>query len=145
MSKCIVSIKRLSKDAVLPKYQTEEASGMDLVSVEDHCIYRQSLAMVRTGISISIPCGYEGQIRSRSGIAVMHNIVVLHGIGTIDSDYRGEIVVPLFNHGCKTVDILAGTRIAQLVISPVIKACVMDVEDLPKILRGCGGFGSTGK
>jgi len=156
-----LKIKLLHPDAQIPKYQTTGASGMDL-----HCIgspdwancYGRiyinrewttltpgSRALFSTGISLSIPPGYEGQIRPRSGWALKNGITVLNSPGTIDSDYKGEIKVLLINLGHESVEIKRGDRIAQLVIAPVVKAELVLVDDLETSARGDSGFGSSGK
>lgn len=155
-------IKLLHPDAQIPKYQTTGASGMDL-----HCVDAQdcwggaliwygtagcisiltpgSRALFSTGISLSIPPGYEGQIRPRSGWALKDGITVLNSPGTIDSDYKGEIKVLLINLGHESVEIKRGDRIAQLVIAPVVKAELVLVSELETSARGAGSFGSSGR
>jgi dUTP pyrophosphatase len=154
--------KRLHPDAVLPAYQTDGAAGMDLSAIEDATIPPASgrkvqmtdhvdfrgfpRTLIGTGIALTIPPGYEGQIRPRSGLAVKHGITVLNSPGTIDADYRGEIKVLLINLGQEAVTIQRGDRIAQLVIAPVARAALADIGDreLSATVRGVGGFGSTG-
>tara|TARA_B100000945_G_scaffold313434_1_gene309520 strand:+ start:266 stop:703 length:438 start_codon:yes stop_codon:yes gene_type:complete len=142
-----VLVKKLNIKAELPKYKTEGSSGMDLMAlIENPIIIKpQNSAIVPTGLSIAIPKDVEVQIRPRSGLAAKSNISVLNTPGTIDSDYRGEIKIILFNHGKEEFIINNNDRIAQMILMPVLKAEFEEVEELPKTLRGSGGFGSTGK
>ena len=142
-----VLVKKLNIKAELPKYKTEGSSGMDLMAlIENPIIIKpQNSAIVPTGLSIAIPKDVEVQIRPRSGLAAKSNISVLNTPGTIDSDYRGEIKIILFNHGKENFVINNNDRIAQMILMPIVKAEFEEVENLPKTLRGSGGFGSTGK
>ena len=142
-----VLIKKLNPAVILPNYKTSGASGADLMAFINNPIKiePQSSCLVPTGISIAFSEGYEIQIRPRSGLAAKNNISVLNTPGTIDSDYRGEIKVILFNHGIKDFIINNKDRIAQMVLMPVHKIDFEEVKDLPDTLRGKGGFGSTGK
>ena len=142
-----VLVKKLNIKAELPKYKTEGSSGMDLMAlIENPIIIKpQNSAIVPTGLSIAIPKDVEVQIRPRSGLAAKYSISVLNTPGTIDSDYRGEIKIILFNHGKEEFIINNNDRIAQMILMPIIKAEFEEVENLPKTLRGSGGFGSTGK
>ena len=142
-----VLIKKLNSKVQLPKYKTDGSSGMDLMAFIENSINikPQQSALIPTGISIAIPEDTEIQIRPRSGLAAKSSISVLNTPGTIDSDYRGEIKIILFNHGKEEFVINNNDRIAQMILMPVIKAEFEEVEDLPKTLRGTGGFGSTGK
>ena len=142
-----VLIKKLNSKVQLPKYKTDGSSGMDLMAfIEDSInIKPQESALIPTGISIAIPEDTEVQIRPRSGLAVKSSISVLNTPGTIDSDYRGEIKIILFNHGKEEFIINNNDRVAQMILMPIIKAEFEEVENLPKTLRGSGGFGSTGK
>ena len=128
-----------------PEYQSEGAAGADLVHAgADPLILRPGeRVLVPTGVRLAVPQGYEGQVRARSGLAVRKGLTVLNAPGTIDSDYRGEIAVPLINHGDEPVTVQPGERIAQLVIAPVIRARFV-AADLDSTERGDGGFGSTG-
>lgn len=144
MRKIKVKIKRINP-LPLPKYQTPDASGLDLYSAEDKIIKKKSFAIVRTGIAIEIPKGYEAQVRPRSGLAKNYGIGILNSPGTIDADYRGEIMVILFNISNKNFKIKRGERIAQLVFSPVAKVEWVEVKELKKSKRNKGGFGHTGK
>ncbi len=141
-----VLIKRLSKQVSLPKYETIGSSGMDLsANIHDNLkIEPGKTVIIPTGLALSIPKGYEAQIRPRSGLAAKNKISVLNTPGTIDADYRGEIKVILINHGNEPFKIEKGSRIAQIVICPVVKAQLVEVDDLNITERGDGGFGSTG-
>tara|TARA_B100001939_G_scaffold214888_1_gene184803 strand:+ start:317 stop:757 length:441 start_codon:yes stop_codon:yes gene_type:complete len=141
-----ILIKRLSKNINLPKYETEGSSGMDLAADITSTINIKpgESSIIPTGISVSIPVNYEIQIRPRSGLAAKNQISVLNTPGTIDADYRGEIKVILINLGNKTFKVEKGLRIAQMVLCPIEKAKIREVEDLEKTDRGSGGFGSTG-
>ena len=142
-----VLVKKLNPKAELPKYKTEGSSGMDLMALIENPIKikSQNSALIPTGLSIAIPEDTEIQIRPRSGLAAKSNISVLNTPGTIDSDYRGEIKIILFNHGKEEFTIKNNDRIAQMILMPVLKAEFQEVEELPKTVRGSGGFGSTGK
>jgi len=141
-----ILIKRLSKNISLPKYETEGSSGMDLTANVNKVIEIQpgKSEIIPTGLAISIPKNYEIQIRPRSGLAAKNQISVLNTPGTIDEDYRGEIKVILINLGEKKFVIEKGLRIAQMVLCPVIKAELEEVDELDETKRGSGGFGSTG-
>ena len=142
-----VLVKKLNPKIQLPSYKTEGSSGMDLMAFIESSIKiaPNSSALVPTGISVAISNDVEIQIRPRSGLAVKSNISVLNTPGTIDSDYRGEIKVILFNHGSKEFVVKNKDRIAQMILMPVLKVNFEEVDDLPETLRGSGGFGSTGK
>ena len=142
-----ILIKRLSKEVPLPKYETQGSSGLDLsANIESSInIDPGKKEIIPTGIAISVPKGFEVQIRPRSGLAAKHNVTVLNTPGTIDSDYRGELKVILINHGQATFKIEKGFRIAQMVLCPVLKAKFEEVDNLDDTERGKGGFGSTGK
>ena len=142
-----VLIKKLNPKVELPKYKTEGSSGMDLMALIEKPIKikPQSSALISTGLSIAIPEDTEVQIRPRSGLAAKSSISVLNTPGTIDSDYRGEIKIILFNHGKEEFTVNNMDRIAQMILTPVLKAEFEEVEELPKSVRGSGGFGSTGK
>ena len=142
-----VLIKKLNSKVQLPKYKTDGSSGMDLIAFIESPINikPQESALIPTGISIAIPKNTEVQIRPRSGLAAKSSMSVLNAPGTIDSDYRGEIKIILFNHGKEEFIINNNDRVAQMILMPIIKAEFEEVEDLPKTLRGSGGFGSTGK
>ena len=142
-----VLIKRLNSAVKLPEYKTIGASGMDLIAFTDKSIKVKSKtsALIPTGITVAFSNNYEIQIRPRSGLAAKNNITVLNAPGTIDSDYRGEIKVIIYNHGYDDFIINNGDRIAQMILSPVIKMELEETDDLPETLRGEKGFGSTGK
>ena len=141
-----ILIKRLSKNIPLPKYETEGSSGMDLAANIEQAIEIKpgKSVIIPTGLALSIPKNYEIQIRPRSGLAAKNQISVLNTPGTIDEDYRGEIKVILINLGEKKFKIEKGLRIAQMVLCPVIKAELEEVDVLDETKRGFGGFGSTG-
>ena len=141
-----ILIKRLSKEIALPKYETDGSSGMDLAANLSSSvnIAPGRSEIIPTGLAISIPKGYEIQIRPRSGLAAKNNITVLNTPGTIDADYRGEIKVILINLGNEPFKVESGVRIAQMVICPIVKAQLKEVEDLDETKRGVSGFGSTG-
>tara|TARA_B110000967_G_C18693882_1_gene464420 strand:+ start:152 stop:592 length:441 start_codon:yes stop_codon:yes gene_type:complete len=141
-----IQIKKLSNSVSTPKYETPGSSGMDVAAhIEDNIIIDPGeKALVSTGLSISIPVGYEVQIRPRSGLAAKKSITVLNSPGTIDADYRGEIKVILINLGKKKFVVKNGERIAQMVVCPVIQASLDEVKELSDTARGSGGFGSTG-
>ena len=132
----------------LPKYETHGAAGLDLLAAikenKKILIPPSKAEMIPTGIAIAVPIGYEAQIRPRSGLASKNGITVLNSPGTIDSDYRGEILVMLINHSKKDFEILRGMRIAQMVIMPIIRVEIEEVDSLSSSIRGTDGFGSTG-
>jgi dUTP pyrophosphatase len=142
-----VLIKKLNSSVVLPKYKSSGASGMDLMAFIEKPIKLPSYSscLIPTGIAIAFPEEYEIQIRPRSGLAAKKNITVLNTPGTIDSDYRGEIKIILFNLGKEEFIIKNQDRVAQMILTPVIKMELEETNDLPDTLRGEGGFGSTGK
>ena len=141
-----VLIKRLSNDVKLPKYETDDSSGMDLAAnIEEQIkILPGKASIIPTGISLAVPKNFEIQIRPRSGLAAKKQITVLNTPGTIDADYRGEIKVILINLGNEVFTIEKGSRIAQMVLCPITKAVLKEVSDLDETIRGSGGFGSTG-
>ncbi|WP_075501256.1 dUTP diphosphatase [Candidatus Pelagibacter communis] len=142
-----VLVKKLSPEVQLPTYKTSGASGMDLMACLKSTIKIEpkSSCLIPTGLSIAFSEDYEVQIRPRSGLAAKNNISVLNTPGTIDSDYRGEIKVIIYNHGNDHFLINNGDRIAQMVLLPIVKMELEETSDLPKSIRGEGGFGSTGK
>ena len=142
-----VLIKKLSPEVQLPSYKTSGASGMDLMAFikSSITIKPKTSFLIPTGLSIAFSENYEIQIRPRSGLAAKSNISVLNTPGTIDSDYRGEIKVIIYNHGNNDFLINNGDRIAQMILTPVVKMQLEETMDLPKTIRGIGGFGSTGK
>ena len=141
-----ILIKRLSDKVVLPKYETEGSSGLDLAAHinENIEIKPGSSAIIPTGIAVSIPKNFEIQIRPRSGLAAKNQISVLNTPGTIDADYRGELKVILINLSDKVFVVEKGLRIAQMVLCPVVKVTLKEVTELENTERGSGGFGSTG-
>jgi dUTP pyrophosphatase len=142
-----VLIKKLNSSVEIPTYKTSGASGMDLMAFTNQPIKLEpnSSCIIPTGLSIAFSENFEIQIRPRSGLAAKNNITVLNTPGTIDSDYRGEIKVILFNHGKTNFIINNKDRIAQMILVPVIKMSLEETDNLPETLRGKGGFGSTGK
>ena len=142
-----VLIKKLSPEVELPVYKTSGASGMDLMAFIEQPIkiLPNSSCLVPTGLSMAFSEDYEVQIRPRSGLAAKKNITVLNTPGTIDSDYRGEIKIILFNHGKEDFIINNKDRVAQMILTPIIKMELEETANLPDTLRGEGGFGSTGK
>lgn len=149
MKEIKIKIHRITNDfseIPLPEYATEGSSGLDLrAAVENEMIIEKGkVALVPTNFRVEIPAGYEIQVRPRSGLAAKHNIGVLNSPGTIDSDYRGEVKVILFNFGDQDFVIKRGDRIAQMVLSKVYKAVFEESDDLNESNRGAGGFGHTG-
>ena len=140
-------IKKLHKNIILPEYKTDGSSGMDLMANVEHTvkILPGEKKIISTGIMVAIPEQYEIQIRPRSGLAAKNGISVLNTPGTIDSDYRGEIKVILINLGKDIFQINKNDRIAQMIVCPIIKVELKEVESLPETARGEGGFGSTNK
>ena len=142
-----VLIKKLDPSVKLPEYKTSGASGLDLMAFtkEPIEIKPKTSSLIPTGLSVAFSENYEIQIRPRSGLAAKKNITVLNTPGTIDSDYRGEIKVIIYNHGDENFLVNNGDRIAQMVLTPVVKMELEEVNNLPESIRGKGGFGSTGK
>lgn len=140
-------IKRLNESAHLPTYQTAGAAGMDLHAALEHPINigRGDIVPVPLGFAMAIPEGFEAQIRPRSGLASRHGITLPNAPGTIDCDYRGEVIVPLINLGREVFTVEPGMRIAQMVIAPVSRVDVLESDGLDSTERGDGGFGSTGR
>ena len=142
-----VLFKRLNQKAKLPSYKTSGSSGMDLMACVDESITIKpnELKLIPTGIAIAIPEDMEVQIRPRSGLAAKSSISVLNTPGTIDSDYRGELKIILFNHGKDEFTVNDEDRVAQMVLMPILKVEIEETNELPETIRGSGGFGSTGK
>jgi len=141
-------IKKLHEDAVIPKYATEGSVAFDICALEDNIlIYGMGVRLIRTGLAVSIPEGYEMNVRARSGLSIKYpNYIAITGGGTIDSDYRGEIKVPIvINNSKSRWDIKKGDRIAQCLIKKVEYVLMEEVDELDETKRGTGGFGSTGK
>lgn len=167
MHQPIVRIHRLRPDAAVPAYQTEHAAGMDLSACMDGPVTLDPgrIAVIPCGFAMSLPPGWEGQVRPRSGLASRHGVTLPNAPGTIDADYRGEVKVPLINLGPAAFTITPGMRIAQMVVAPVARAAIVETDDLDSgadraridvrstgsgtftptgRVRGAGGFGSTG-
>ena len=142
-----VLVKKLNPSVQLPSYETIGSSGMDLKACIEKPINLEpkNSCLVPTGLAVAFPEKYEIQIRPRSGLAAKNNISVLNTPGTIDSDYRGELKIILFNHGNENFVINDNDRVAQMVLTPIIKMELEEVNELPISVRGIGGFGSTGK
>ncbi len=142
-----ILVKKLNPNVQLPAYKTSGASGVDLMAFIDQPIKisPNSSCIVPTGLSLAFSEDYEIQIRPRSGLAAKNNITVLNTPGTIDSDYRGEIKIILFNHGSEEFIINKNDRVAQMILMPVVKMKLEETDTLPESVRGKGGFGSTGK
>ncbi len=148
MDNITVSLKRRPEcaDIPLPSYETAGSAGMDLAAAVDGevVVGPGERRLIPCGFHIALPAGYEAQVRPRSGLAVKHGISLVNTPGTIDSDYRGEVKVPIINHGAAAFTITRGMRIAQMVVAPVSRAQLQEVDDLPETGRGEGGFGHTG-
>ena len=138
--------RKIHPEAIEPQYQTAGAAGLDLHARIPHEIYLQPGVRFScpTGIGIEVPSGFEAQVRARSGLSIKHGISLANGVGTVDADFRGEICALLINHGDQAFRIEPGMRIAQLVISPVVRVDMMREDALSDTARGEGGFGSTG-
>lgn len=149
MSRPQILVKRLAhgQGLKLPAYESEQAAGLDLPAAVDETLTIQpgGIVMVPTGLALAIPPGFEGQVRPRSGLAIKKGVTVVNAPGTIDADYRGEVMVGLINLGLEAVEIARGDRVAQLIIAPVTQAELAETDELPASGRGQGGFGSTGK
>ena len=139
-----LKIVKLKSSAVIPRYEHYGDSGMYLISIEEVEIKSYESKLIKTGISIELPPNTEAQIRPRSGLALKHQITVLNTPGTIDEGYRREIGVVLINHGSISFKVLPGMRIAQMVIMPIIRVEIEEVDSLSSSIRGTDGFGSTG-
>ena len=142
-----VLVKKLDPKVQLPSYKTEGSSGMDLMAFDENPIKiaPNTSELIPTGLTVAIPNDLEIQIRPRSGLAAKSSIGVLNAPGTIDSDYRGELKIILFNHSKKDFVVNNNDRVAQMVLLPVLKVDFEEVDELPDTLRGSGGFGSTGR
>jgi dUTP pyrophosphatase len=142
-----VQFRRMRPDAIVPRYMTANAAGMDLCAAIDAAVELApgERAAISTGLAMAIPDGFEGQVRPRSGLAREHGVTVVNAPGTIDADFRGTVQVLLVNLGKHTVSINPKDRIAQLVIAPVVQAECVEVDELSTTERGPGGFGSTGR
>lgn len=144
MQKVKVKILKLVESARLPRYEHEGDAGLDLFAIAPQTIPPGETALINTGIAIELPHNTEAQVRPRSGLALKHSLTVLNTPGTIDAGYRGEISIIMINHGKQPFQVLAGMKIAQMVIAPVIRAELEEVERLSESVRGEGGFGSSG-
>ena len=149
MSALSVAIRKLphGQDLDLPEPATAHAAGVDLRAAvtDDLIIPPGNQALIPAGISIALPVGFEAQVRPRSGLAVKHGVTVLNAPGTIDADYRGEVMVILINHGARPFRVSRGMRIAQMVVAPIVAVAWEECARLPETARGGGGFGSTGE
>jgi len=142
-----VRVRRLRDSARIPAYQSEHAAGMDLCADLDAPLFMapRERRAVATGIALEIPPGYEGQVRPRSGRALAEGLALVNSPGTIDADFRGEVKILLVNLGERAIEIRPGDRIAQLVVAPVSRVAIVEVENLEPTSRGSGGFGHTGR
>jgi dUTP pyrophosphatase len=144
----ILPIRRLpgAEDLPLPEYKSNQAAAMDLAAAVPSSVTLGpgSRALIPCGFSIAVPEGFEGQVRPRSGLAARHGVTVVNAPGTIDADYRGEVMVALVNHGASPFVVERGMRIAQLLVAPVPRVTWSEVDELPPSVRGEGGFGHTG-
>jgi dUTP pyrophosphatase len=141
-----IKFKKLCKEAVVPEYQTAGSAGMDICAIEGYVLMPGERKVFQTGLAVAVEDGYEVQVRARSGLSAKEGVTVINGVGTIDSDYRGQIGVALvnLNHNCH-VTIHKGDRIAQLVVNKIEQPEIIVVDELGETIRGEGGFGSTGK
>jgi len=139
-----LKVKKIHSDAIIPKYAHMGDSGMDLYSVEEIILKPGEIKTVKTGLKLSMPNGFEVQVRPKSGLAAKFGISVLNSPGTVDSGYRGELMVIMINHGEKEYRVEKGKKIAQMVVARVEEASVEEVEELDESSRSEGGFGSTG-
>ena len=146
MNKFLIKILDNAKDLPKPQYMTDGAAGMDLYAnlESDVLIKPGGRALIPCGFCLSLPRGYEAQVRGRSGLGAKHGIILSQGVGTVDSDYRGEIIVPISNLGSEDFAIKRGDRFAQMIINKVEIVNFIEVENLDKTTRESGGFGSTG-
>ena len=142
-----VQIKKVDPKVQIPKYKTDGSSGVDLMAFlkETKIVMPGESILIPTGLSLAVPKDLEVQIRPRSGLAAKYNISVLNAPGTVDSDYRGEIKIIIYNHGNKKFEIKNGDRVAQMILTPVLKFDFEEVKELSTTIRGSGGFGSTGR
>lgn len=146
MSSCKIEIKKLREGAIVPRYMTDLAAGMDICALLDEPLVLNpgERSLVPTGLACAIPEGFEVQVRPRSGWAIKHGIGLVNSPGTIDADYRGEIGIIVINYGSETFTINNADRVAQLVVAPVVQAVMVEVDALSETERGHGGFGHTG-
>ena len=143
----VISVKKLDERAVLPTYGSEYAAGADLYALldEETVIQPGETKLIHTGLSMEIPEGYAGLIYARSGLASKRGLAPANKVGVVDADYRGELMVALHNHSNTEQKVLPAERIAQLVVTPFLKACFEEADELSDTVRGVGGFGSTGR
>ena len=134
-------------DIALPRYMTPQSAGMDICAAvtKDVLLEKGEIAMLPTGFAMALPGGYEAQIRPRSGLALKHGLTLLNSPGTVDADYRGVLRLIVVNLGKEPFSIRRGERLAQMIVAPVTRAVLKEVEELPPTERGSGGFGHTGK
>ena len=140
-----IKFKKLCNDAIIPEYQTAGSAGMDICTIDDYALMPGERKIFQTGLAVAVEDGYEVQVRARSGLSSKQGVTVINGVGTIDSDYRGQIGVPLVNLSNIVVHIHPGDRIAQLVVNKIEQPEIIVVDELGETIRGEGGFGSTGK
>lgn len=140
----MIRFKKLDPNAIVPTRATPGSAGLDLYALEGGMIYPREHAKVRTGIALSVPHGYEVQVRGRSGLAAKHRVSMVHGVGTVDSDYRGEVLGLLENRGALPFEWKAGDRIGQLIVARVEMWDPEEVDELDQTERGQGGFGHSG-
>lgn len=146
MEKIKIEFQKLNPDAIVPSYGTSFAAGADLYSADDDTVINPGdTAFIHTGLALAIPEGLVGLIYARSGMACKRGIAPANKVGVIDSDYRGEIIVALHNHGKDEVTVVKGERVAQIVFTPYYAADFLETDELPETTRGTGGFGSTGR
>lgn len=140
-----IKFKKLCSDAIIPEYQTAGSAGMDICTIDEFILMPGERKIFQTGLAVAVEDGYEVQVRARSGLSSKQGVTVINGVGTIDSDYRGQIGVPLVNLSNVVVHIHPGDRIAQLVVNKIEQPEIIVVDELGETIRGEGGFGSTGK
>ena len=140
-----VRVKKLRENAVLPSYGSDYAAGADLYACNAVTVEAGATEFVQTGLALEVPAGYAGLVYARSGLACKKGLAPANKVGVIDADYRGEIMVALYNHSSQAVEIEPGERVAQLVITPYLTAVFEETEELSDTVRGEGGFGSTGR
>lgn len=140
-----IKFKKLCNDAIIPEYKTAGSAGMDICAIDDYLLMPGERKVFQTGLAVAVEDGYEVQVRARSGLSAKEGVTVINGVGTIDSDYRGQIGIALVNLSNKVVLIHKGDRIAQLVVNKIEQPEIIVVDELGETIRGEGGFGSTGK
>ena len=140
-----IKFKKLCNDAIIPEYKTAGSAGMDICTIDEFILMPGERKIFQTGLAVAVEDGYEVQVRARSGLSSKQGVTVINGVGTIDSDYRGQIGVPLVNLSDVVVHIHPGDRIAQLVVNKIEQPEIIVVDELGETIRGAGGFGSTGK